>query len=375
MAGTNNRNSVDDAVWKVGRTVRNSGLVVRSLAAFHRVGGTILRYHSVCDDEWWPRHYMQRSLVVPPAIFDRQVRFLTERYTVVGIGDFAERIAAGKRVDPRWVGITFDDGYEDNYRNAFPILKRHGATAAFYVVTSTVGDEEVLWTVALRRAIKACLKPSVSLSFLGQRSVDISTEEKKEATIKMITGIVKRCKLTEVKEILAEVRDEIGIPEDLRQYRIMMNWDELREMHAAGMTIGAHTNSHYNMPSLNTSDVAQELVSARRAIEEELQAPVPHFAYPNGRTDRHCDDRTAKLVAVSGFRSAVTSLSGPASHRSSAYCIPRLGVGPRHRSIARLAADIQYSRFRYQDPVVVDEITRVLPPGRVHAGGANSNGS
>jgi peptidoglycan/xylan/chitin deacetylase (PgdA/CDA1 family) len=141
----------------------------------------------------------------------------------------------------------------------------------------------------------------------------------------------------------------------------MMNWDEIREMHGAGMTIGAHTHSHYNLPSLDTSDVAHEVVASRRDIEDALQASVEHFAYPNGRTDCHCDARVAKLVAVGGFESAVTSLSGPVSHRHSLYCIPRLGIAPRHRDVARLAADIQYSRFRHQDQRVVDEITKVLP--------------
>ena len=355
------RNSFDDLARQAGRSVRNSGLVVRGMAGLHRVGGTILRYHSVSADESWAGEYMQKSLVVAPEVFARQVAFLARRHRIVSVGEMVQQMRSRRGVDPRNVAITLDDGYEDNYRNAFPILREHGATATFYVTTGTVADARVPWTVALRRAIRLCDRPGMSLSFLGERSIDLSTDAKKEATIKMITGVVKRCKLDEIESILAEVHEETGSRTDLRARRIMMNWDEIREMHGAGMTIGAHTHSHYNLPSLDTSDVAQEVVASRRDIEEALQASVEHFAYPNGRTDRHCDARVAKLVAVAGFESAVTSLSGPVSHRFSEYCIPRLGIAPRHRDIARLAADIQYSRFRYQDQHVVDEITRVLP--------------
>jgi len=361
----------------VALAVRNSPAVVRGLEAFHRVGGTILRYHSVSDDESWAGDYMQKSLVVTPEIFARQVAFLTRRHRVVSVGEMAEQMRSGRGVDSRNVAITFDDGYEDNYRNAFPILREHGATAAFYVTTGYVGDAEILWTVALRRAIRSCSQSSVSLSFLDERTVDLSTDEKKETTIKTVTGIVKRCKPDEVGSILSEVRDEVGTPADLCPRRIMMNWDEMREMQQAGMTIGAHTLSHYNMPSLDTSDVAQEVVASRRDLEEALQVPIEHFAYPNGRTGRHCDARVAKLVAVAGFKSAVTSLFGPVSHRYSEYCIPRLGVAPRHGDVARLAADMQYSRFRHQDERVVDEITKVLPPrgSRLESGSSSPTNS
>ncbi len=227
--------------------------------------------------------------------------------------------------------------------------------------------------MGLRRAIRTCVTPFVSLSFLGERSIDLSTSASREATIKMITGIGKRCKVDELERILDEVREETGyVQSEPPSRRIMMNWDEIREMHAAGMTIGAHTQSHYNLPSLDTSDIAHEVVVSRRAIEEELQAPAEHFAYPNGRTDRHCDARVAKIVAVAGFRSAVTSLAGPVSGRFSPYCIPRMGVAPRHRDLARLAADMQYSRFKHQDRHVVDEITKVLP-ARVRGFGTNSS--
>ncbi|MFH1690676.1 MAG: polysaccharide deacetylase family protein [Candidatus Eisenbacteria bacterium] len=375
MSGKSNRgNGFDGLARRMGLGIRNSGLVVRGVAGVHRVGGTVLRYHSISDDHAWALDYVQKSLVVTPELFERQVAFLTKRYRVVNIGEMAGQMRSRGGVDPGSVAITFDDGYEDNYRCAFPILRKHGATATFYITTGTVADARILWTVGLRRAIRSCDRPTVSLSFLGERSVDLSTDARREATIKMITSIGKRCKVEELEDILAEVHEETGHGPQAAPLprRVMMNWDEIREMHGAGMTIGAHTHSHYNLPSLDTSDVAHEVVASRRAVEEELQAPVEHFAYPNGRTDRHCDARVAKVVAVAGFGSAVTSLAGPVSGRFSPYCIPRMGVAPRHGDLARLAADMQYSKFRHQDRHVVDEITRVLP-ARVRGFGANSS--
>lgn len=357
-------------VRRIGRWMRNSRPVVRAVAGMHRGGPVILRYHSVSDDPSWRGEYMQESLVVSPEVFDRQVSALTRRHRLTTVDDIVDRMRAGRSIDSRAVALTFDDGYEDNYRVAFPILKKHGASATFYVTTGSVGDGDTLWTVRLRRAIRECAHDSLPLTFLGPHPLDVSTEEAREAAVKMLTGIVKRSKREEIEEILREVHEAVGEADGTPGRRTMMNWDEIGELHSAGMGIGAHTVSHFNLPSLDTSDVAREVVASKRDIEDRLGAEVRHFAYPNGRTDRHCDARIAKIVAMAGFHSAVTSLAGPVSARYSEYCIPRLGVVPRHADIRRLLADIEYAKFKHQNAGVVEKISAALP-GRNGSFGAD----
>ena len=351
------------SLLRAGRRVRNARPVVRTIAALRRAGGVILRYHSVSDDSGWAGDYIQKSLVVPPDAFERQVAALVKYHRVVPVETLAAAVRRGKRVDSGAVAITFDDGYEDNYRVALPILRKYGATAMFYVSTAAVGDADILWTVKLRHALKKCPEESLTLSFLGTRPLDLSSDSAREAAIKMVTGLVKRCKRDEIDRILTEVDQRVTSNGNPVSRRIMMNWDEVAELSESGMGIGAHTVSHFNLPSLDTSHVAQEVVASKREIEERLGRPVRHFAYPNGRTDHHCDARVAKIVALAGFESAATSLAGPVSSRYAEYCLPRLGVAPRHSDVERLLADVQYSKFKYQNLRTVEEITRVLPVG------------
>ncbi len=346
-------------LFRVARRIRNSPPVVGTLRALPWGGAVILRYHSINDDPAWGSDYIQSSLAVPPDVFDRQVGYLARHHRIVSLTQLIDDLASGRRPDGRSVAITFDDGYEDNFRLAFPILRRHGATATFYVTTGAVDDASILWPVMLRHAIRRTEAREIAFRFLGSRPIDLSSERAKERAIRFLTGLVKHCGETRAREVLSEVEEA-----DAHAYekRVMMNWDEIREMHEGGMTIGAHTVRHYNLPSQDRETLTREIGESKRRLEDAIGAPVDHFAYPNGRTARHCDRASAAVVAGLGFRSAVTSVTGPASPRYSAYCLPRLGVVPRYRELSLLGAEIQYARFARPRNASLDEICRADPP-------------
>lgn len=305
----------------------------------------VLRYHSVNDDAGWAGDYLQPSLCVSPEIFDRQMALIGQRSHIVGIGEIVDAIRERRPIAPRSVAITFDDGYEDNYRNALPILRKHGATAAFYVTTGAVGDQGVLWTTRLRYSIMRTSEPILSISLLGNRSFDLSREGGREDAVRSLTASVKSRPAPDAAALLEEIYSACGGGPATLERRVMMNWDEIREMYSAGMTIGAHSVNHYNLPSLEAADLAREVRGSKERIESELGAPVDHFAYPDGRTGLHFDRRVAAVVAAAGFRSAVTSVAGAVTVRCSEFSIPRFGVRKRHWDVRRFATDVQIARF------------------------------
>lgn len=99
----------------------------------------ILMYHSVNPQ----RNYIMRKLIVWPASFERQMRFLKEKhYNVVTLEKLAELIKSKKRIPFKTVAITLDDGYRDNYTYAYPILKKYGLPATMFVIINEIGRPE-----------------------------------------------------------------------------------------------------------------------------------------------------------------------------------------------------------------------------------------
>lgn len=79
------------------------------------------------------------DLSVEPAVFAEQMAYLAANgYTTIDFYELAQAISDKIDLPPKPVILTFDDGYADNYANAFPILQQYGFTGTFFVVTEFI---------------------------------------------------------------------------------------------------------------------------------------------------------------------------------------------------------------------------------------------
>jgi len=85
-----------------------------------------------------------KSLYVRPELFDKQMRYLKNRgYKTVSLNRIVELINNKQKFPKKIFTITFDDGYEDNYIYAYPILKKYGYTATIFLATKYIGKEHI----------------------------------------------------------------------------------------------------------------------------------------------------------------------------------------------------------------------------------------
>lgn len=102
----------------------------------------VLLYHQIASTT--PTEDALR-LAVPPETFESQIKFLHGKgYRSVTLDAIANIFPVSSPVKERVVAITFDDGYLNNYMNAFPILQKYGFTATIFFPTAFVGKAN-LW--------------------------------------------------------------------------------------------------------------------------------------------------------------------------------------------------------------------------------------
>ncbi len=114
----------------------------------------VLVYHSVAQQHPGMTGE-QRELDVDPATFRAQMDYLArERHPVVSFAGLIDALMGRGKLPPDAVVITFDDGWKDQFTDAFPILQQHGFTATFFVYTAAISNGSAFMTWDDLRALQ-----------------------------------------------------------------------------------------------------------------------------------------------------------------------------------------------------------------------------
>jgi len=173
---------------------------------------TILIYHSVN-----PPHPNS----VTSENFSKQLQYLLSHFEVIGIYELIDLLNRGEIPSRNSVVLTFDDGYEDNYQYAYPLLKEYDCTATIFVCTGFVN-----------------------------RLVDITQKT-----------IYKHLSYDGLQPL---------------------SWEQIKEMADGGITFGVHTHFHKILTGLPLKKAEEEILTSRDILQEVLSRPINVLAYPWG---------------------------------------------------------------------------------------------
>jgi peptidoglycan/xylan/chitin deacetylase (PgdA/CDA1 family) len=249
-----------------------------------------------------------------PEDFDRQVAILKRYFTLVDVRAL-DAYRLGIPLPPNPAIISFDDGYRDNHDEALPILRRHGAKAVFFVATSFVGERRLFWWERVSRALGRARAERMTLRYPEPLTLELGTEEERRAATGRVLEILKSRPGLEVERFLADLESAAGAPLGRDEERaltdaLVMTWDHVRALQAAGMDVQSHSRSHRILQTMTNEEVTADLRAAREELEEQIEAPVFAVAYPAGKPIDSPGLRRA--VRRAGYRLGLTSSPGAA---------------------------------------------------------------
>lgn len=225
----------------------------------------ILNYHSISSDI---RIRRMRYISVSPETFAAQMKFLADHnFNVIDLDDFLAWKQASHRIPPKTVILTFDDGFEDNYYNAFPVLSKYSYKAVLSVITKYIdGDTPFPW-------IKKYLSPERA----GQLT---------------------------------------GLP--LKKH-------QLKAMSDNGITVASHTRHHISFGRLDKKRVSEEVFGSKKELEEILGKRVRYLAYPYGSRGDF-DNLDKKIIQSAGYEAALSTKVGSNDLKSDLYELRRIPI-------------------------------------------------
>lgn len=276
----------------------------------------------------------------PDAVqFDWMMRFVSRNFNVLSFGAAIALLNSGK-LPAAAACITFDDGYQDNFSVAMPILQRYGLTATFFIASGFL-DGGRMWNDDIIEAIRASSSKVVDWSAFGLGQYDFSTHHGRLLSIDAVLSKLKYFPHAERETIAREIACRSGVQ---NKSNLMMTSNEVRSLRAAGMEIGAHTHSHPILSGLSEHEAESDVAKGKSVLEAILGEQVTSFAYPNGNTQRDLGVRDAEIVKRLGFVGAATTDWGTATVRTDPFMIPRFT--PWDRTSSRFAMRCALSLVR-----------------------------
>jgi len=206
-------------------------------------------------------------MVVRAKTFTRQVEELARRFPVISLTDAAGQCRSGRSMSKVQAVLTFDDGYADNFETVFPVLRKKGLVATFFVPTDFLDGNAKFPDGRLYDRKTGALHNHVKGSFL--------------------------------------------------------NWDEAKAIGRGGMEIGSHGKSHCSLASMPLEAARKEIIESKKAMEANLQRPCDHFAFPFG--SRHDYNETlVDCVKGAGYKTCMLNMHGYNRFSGDIFCFRRI---------------------------------------------------
>lgn len=317
------------------RTVVAGAFYASSLHRWRHQGKVIvLTYHRVLPSAEICRQTVQPGMYVLDTVFAQHMTFVKDNFTVLSLQQLLDLWQSDRwNEQARYCVITFDDGWLDNYRYAYPILKRLGIPATIFLPTDYVGSHEWFWPDQLSLLLKVVNEKNAKTEHMkaveavlsrflnGENRVFLGTAARQELVIDQIIEQCKHLPIERIRELIRILAEELGV--SLPQDRVIVNWDEVREMSQYGVSFGSHSCSHRILTTITPEDVSDELVRSRRVLLEQGVSYVPVFCYPNGNSD----PQIQRQVQECGYEAAVEVRIGVEGRRPrNRYALSRVGI-------------------------------------------------
>ncbi len=252
--------------------------------------------------------------------FVRQGRRLGYRF--ISLDELIQVLLAKK--SRKFLAVTFDDGYIDNYEIAYPILKDLKVPFSIYVTDQFPEGKAVLWWYQL----ESLLRGATVMDLPDGRQLVLDTDQKRQAAFLQLRQEIMNQRGVSAEQAYQIVTGDHGADWQTLCARHAMQWNHLRELAADPLvTIGSHTVTHSVLSGLSDEQAHTEIHQSKIRIEMQIGQPVDHFCYPFGGRGE-AGPREFSIARAAGFRTATTTRFGNLYHEhlSCLHALPRIYV-------------------------------------------------
>ena len=220
------------------------------------------------------------QLKVSPSFLENViVKYKKAGFTFLSLDQLYDIISEKKDIHKPFVCFTMDDGYLDNYENAYPIFKKYNIPFAIFVSTDFPDRKAVLWWYVIEELI---LKSSEIHLSDGSKYICKTFQEKWD-TFRYIREKVLLLNQTNLVNNLNELFADYNLDWYSPIQDLSMTWEQVNNLTKEPLcTIGSHTVSHVALNRLSFKELESEIQNGINIIKSQTNYNPAYFAYPYG---------------------------------------------------------------------------------------------
>lgn len=261
-------------------------------------GVLVLYYHRINNIKYDPF-----ELCVSVKNFEMQMKYIKSHYKVFRFGE-------EWKTDSKGIVITFDDGYEDNLKNALPILEKYHIPATIFVATGQILRREIMWWDELYELV---VEKNVN-KYIVIQDETLGCKwrtDKYELKLNCYFAIHKLMNhyisLEKKEEWMEQLRKQVPIKMHSSDYNLLTP-DSLKVLSQSELiTIGGHTVSHMSLGKMTEGEQETEIKENLNQLEKIISKKITTFSYPFGTVDVDFNDYTKKVCEKYGIKKAATT--------------------------------------------------------------------
>src|ERR1043165_3157759 len=227
--------------------------------------------------------------------FEQHLGYFKKNFDVVSQEDLFRMYHEGYKPGKKTVAITFDDGYENNYRNAFPLLKKFNFPSTMYIISQCVEDENMLtWYDYLD-----FVKPDLDVKAMTLPGLKATPPE----NMGELKNLIKSLNIDQRKLVYSEIDKQVNVKKYIdkypREFWKLMDKRQLKDLSDSGLVeIAAHSRNHPNLGEISIEDAGREVIECKQQLESVIGKEVKSIAFPDGSYT----DEVKKICLEAGYK-------------------------------------------------------------------------
>lgn len=293
----------------------------------------VLMYHRVLNTFEMSESHSHDAIIISKEIFETQMRFLKKNYNVISLDKFIGMLNGKVLYREKSCLVTFDDGWKDNFKNAYPIMKELEIPGVIFLPTDFISSKKRFWQERMTQLLillyefcqkDNCLKKMALDRIKDPKFSEIMLCGKKRLKSKVSAFIKTQKKINEngIEEINKKLIALLD--HESKKQKIaadFLNWQEVETMSNNGIDFGSHGMSHRILTRIETNS-SEEISQSKAVIERKLDKEINSFSYPNG----NYSDKIIKFIKNIGYTVAFGTERGLVSINDDPYKLKRINI-------------------------------------------------